>query len=851
MKNFYNKLGAIAIATSIFFGINQDAEAAKRRVVVEDHTGAWCGWCPRGTQTLRELSEEFGEDFIPVAIHNGDAMAYSEIQTPLAQKIGLTGYPSGSVNRMLFSGQSRVAMSDGAWSYYTNQIFDTPSMSETWADVDVEWTVSQNGLLSAVVTVTADAAASGQYGINLFVMEDGVTGTGNQYNQQNYLSGRSGFEGHYYYDKPAVITGYVHDNVLRYMLSGFDGKSGGQISKTTIAAGDVFQKSFEQNISSRIQNVDNVWVVAVIQNLSDSNFEIVNAKMDGKVLPLVAKVDMANDGDVANKHEAGEEVTEMVTITNPNDFEIDVNLSLNESTSIVPNGWTVEFSKNKVTIPAGGSATESVILKTGNTAGFAQYTVRAEVESTEEYKGKSSDNTFYSLSNSTENLVLVVSSGIMSPILTSFANNPVAQNSAVIPYSDDLLSAYPIEDFEFSYISIDFGSRSRLGANADFATSITNALQAGKKVLISTVLEAYWATGTGINFNPPAAPEATNLFRNVLGVETGSTSQLIQPVARNSNGQVTQVYTVPLVGVDSDPLFSGMNLTLNRYTQTHQYYTAYIDRFNITNPTTTEAIAHYNISGINKNESIAAVKVTLPSGGKAILTGFTFEILENASERSTLINKSIEWLMKEESSSPGISLSTESMAFGKVETEKTMAFQILNTGDADLEISSIEVTNDVDGAFSVIYDPTKSVVEAGKSLSVDVVFTPILTKASTGQLTITSNAGTKTVALAGESSVLSVDNYLANTGLFTMSVNPNPVSSQSVFTYELNSESAEQVSLQLVDLKGNVVAELFNGIQTPGSHTIDLNANNYANGQYFIIANLLGHNARFNVVIAK
>lgn len=849
MKNFYNKLGAIAIATSIFFGINQDAEAAKRRVVVEDHTGAWCGWCPRGTQTLRELSEEYGEDFIPVAVHNGDAMAYSEIQGPLAQKIGLSGYPSGSVNRMLFSGQNRVAMSDGAWRFYTEQVFNTPSLSESWADVDVEWTLNQNGLLSAVVTVTADADASGEFGINLFVMEDGVTGTGNQYNQQNYLSNRSGFEGHYYYDKPAVITGYIHDNVLRYMLSGYDGKSGGQINKTTIKAGDVFQKSFEQNISSRIQNSDNVWVVAVIQNLSNSNFEIVNAKMDGKVLPVIAKVEVAGDGDVANRHEAGAEVTETVTITNPNEFDIDVNLSINDGSTILPNGWTATVGKSSVSIPAGGSVTENVILKTGNTAGFAQVTVRAEVESTDEYKGKSDDFSVYSLSNSSENAFFVFSNNNV-PIIQSFSSlTAYSAKTALIPYSDDIANAYPFDGFELIMVNLDYTNRGALAGNGTLAGNLSAALNSGKKVLLTHIIEALFATGNPIS-GLTVAPEARDLYRSTLGIETYNPAGPITIAQQNGN----QISLVPLNvnGEAGDVNFDGTAFTINQYNQsTHPYYTYWVDRFRILDASKAEPILRYNNSGIPSAEAISGVKVTLPSGGKAIVTGFGFDLIMDANARTSLMSKCIDWLMKEESTAPGISLSTESMAFGKVETEKTMAFQILNTGNADLEISSIEVTNDVDGAFEVVYDPTNSVVEAGKSMSVDVVFTPILTKASTGQLTITSNAGTKTVALAGESSVLSVDNYLANTGLFTMSVNPNPVSSQSVFTYELNSESAEQVSLQLVDLKGNVVADLFNGIQTPGSHTIDLNANNFANGQYFIIANLLGHNARFNVVIAK
>ncbi|MFM7338830.1 MAG: hypothetical protein ACKO2H_01840, partial [Bacteroidota bacterium] len=74
------------------------AQNAPRNFLIEDHTGAWCGWCVLGNQAMKDLHAEFGNRIIPIAVHNRDGMSLP-IQTELAKVHNVTGYPSGVINR--------------------------------------------------------------------------------------------------------------------------------------------------------------------------------------------------------------------------------------------------------------------------------------------------------------------------------------------------------------------------------------------------------------------------------------------------------------------------------------------------------------------------------------------------------------------------------------------------------------------------------------------------------------------------------------------------------------------------------------------------------------------------------
>lgn len=45
------------------------AESYPRRMVMEEATATWCGWCPQGIVAIDGLKRDFPDNFLAIAIH--------------------------------------------------------------------------------------------------------------------------------------------------------------------------------------------------------------------------------------------------------------------------------------------------------------------------------------------------------------------------------------------------------------------------------------------------------------------------------------------------------------------------------------------------------------------------------------------------------------------------------------------------------------------------------------------------------------------------------------------------------------------------------------------------------------
>lgn len=73
------------------------SEGYPRNMVLEEGTGTWCGYCPRGIVMFEYVREKYADRLFPIAVHQDDRMAISEYEGLINDYI--TGFPTVVANR--------------------------------------------------------------------------------------------------------------------------------------------------------------------------------------------------------------------------------------------------------------------------------------------------------------------------------------------------------------------------------------------------------------------------------------------------------------------------------------------------------------------------------------------------------------------------------------------------------------------------------------------------------------------------------------------------------------------------------------------------------------------------------
>lgn len=237
-----------------------------KKVILEDFTGTWCGWCPEGTVILENLHTANPTTFIPVASHNGDAL---EIADGAAIDAGLnvTAYPNGAVDRWQFPGTTKIPMSRGSWtsSFNTRKALTAPVSISFQSPMlsGANYTAKLN-----VKFLTAPTAGV-PLKVNVYILEDSIPATGSNA-QSNYSSSVQG--------GASPLTNWFHNATLRKALGGAWGWS------TTIPATPVVGTTYTENLSFTIpagwvkKNINVVAFVAYDGTAASNQKEILNAE---------------------------------------------------------------------------------------------------------------------------------------------------------------------------------------------------------------------------------------------------------------------------------------------------------------------------------------------------------------------------------------------------------------------------------------------------------------------------------------------------------------------------------------------------------------------------------------------
>jgi hypothetical protein len=195
--------------------INTVSQIVEKSVVIEEGTGTWCVWCPRGAVAMEYMYDTYPTRFIGVAVHNGDPMTVTEYD----DGANLSGFPGCNVDRALKDESVSKTLFEGY--YNARKDITVPaaiSATATWNGANVSVAVT-----STFKTVFANA----NYRLGVIMIEDKVTGTGAAYNQANaYAGGTNGVMGGYEsLPNPVPAAQMVYDHVGRALLGGYDGQA--------------------------------------------------------------------------------------------------------------------------------------------------------------------------------------------------------------------------------------------------------------------------------------------------------------------------------------------------------------------------------------------------------------------------------------------------------------------------------------------------------------------------------------------------------------------------------------------------------------------------------------------------
>lgn len=239
------------------------SQAPTKTVLIEEGTGTWCGWCPRGAVAMDYMYNTYPTQFVGIAVHNGDPMTV----TAYDNGADLSGYPGCNVDRVLLD--QSVSQAAFVNFYNTRKDLLTP------ASVGLTATAVGSALTVDVNSTFYSNFPAANYRLGVILVEDGVTGTGSGYNQVNYYAGGSNgaMGGYEALPDPVPAAQMVYDHVGRALLGGYSGQVGSVPASLT--DGQNVAYTFNYTIPGTM-NVNNMTAVAVV--IDNASGEVVNAE---------------------------------------------------------------------------------------------------------------------------------------------------------------------------------------------------------------------------------------------------------------------------------------------------------------------------------------------------------------------------------------------------------------------------------------------------------------------------------------------------------------------------------------------------------------------------------------------
>ena len=299
-----------------------------KNVVLEEFTGIHCGYCPDGHARAKAIQDAHPDDVVIINIHTGTyanpSSGEPDFRTSFGDEIAnqsdLTGYPSGTVNRHVFSGYEMTtggtAQSRGNWVTTSNLILNESSYVNVAIEAEID-------VQTRVMTVHVEAYYTGSSTqstnkLNVVIM------------QNNTLGPQSG---------GGMGNEYVHMHRLVDMITGQWGED-----ITTTNQGAFIDRTYTYTIPA-----DYNGVTAMIQDMevaafvAEGNQEVISgAAVEPSFINLSTDNNAGLEKIVVAKIICGNMVTPLVKIRNNgnnNLTSVDISFNVGGNTDSVHH-WT-------------------------------------------------------------------------------------------------------------------------------------------------------------------------------------------------------------------------------------------------------------------------------------------------------------------------------------------------------------------------------------------------------------------------------------------------------------------------------------------------------------------------------
>ena len=320
MKQMKRKMILVGMMLTAFAASAQtfvSTQPGKRNALIEEYTGVNCQYCPLGHKATDQTVEAFPGRVFAINIHQGTFASRFTTQwgNALAGQASISGYPSSTLNRHAFFGNS-IHIDPGQAYSCAAEILEMDAPVNVAATVDID---PQSRLMVVKVEAYYTADANGGTNmLNVALVQNNVL---------YYQAGASS-----YYPENMVNGEYQHKHILRDLLTG---QWGDTIHQTT--AGSFFTKEYAYVIPPQIGDLE-------VPNVDDLSVVVFVCEGRKEVLNACEAIRTGDKAYIAHGNAGGEECSlewnPFVTVVNPTDQPID-NLKFNVDGSVVTRKKTI------------------------------------------------------------------------------------------------------------------------------------------------------------------------------------------------------------------------------------------------------------------------------------------------------------------------------------------------------------------------------------------------------------------------------------------------------------------------------------------------------------------------------